>query len=137
MSFFNTKQALIQQLLTVVDSSDISFENKKYDPTGKEFWCAAYFNSSTSETMGKTVDSGDQLFGFFQVSLFVPRNLPTFDNTIFQKVDLIKSAFKETTSISYNTQIVDILDSNVNDSSTNESWFQKNLTINYMTFSEK
>ena len=137
MSFFNTKQALIQQLLTVVNSSDIAFENKKYDPTGKEFWCATYFNSSTSETMGKTVDSGDQIFGFFQVSLFVPRNLPTFDNTIFQKVDLIKSAFKETTSISYNTQIVDILETTTNNSQVNESWLKRDLTINYMTFSAR
>ncbi len=137
MSYLNTKQALIQQLKTVASVDDVAFENKEFNPEGKQFWYAAYFRPATSESNGKTLESSDLQYGFFQVSVFVPRNLDSFDNLIYEKTDLILGAFKETTSVSYNGQIVDILDHGLNDNSSQESWFRKDITINYLTFSEK
>lgn len=137
MSYLDTKQALIQNLLTIVGDDEIAFENKKFKPEGKEFWFAAYFRPATAESTGKTLSSSDQQFGFFQVSVFTQRDIPEFDNLILEKIDLIINGFKNTTSISYNGQIVDILESEVNEGRTNESWYQKDITINYLTFSAR
>lgn len=135
MSYINTKQALIQQLLTVVSGDDVAFENKSFDPTGKPFWYAAFFRPATTETTGKTLTSSDQQFGFFQVSVFVKRNTAEYDNLQLEKIDLVLSAFKNTTSISFNGHNVDILETTVNNGRTSESWFQRDMTINYVTFS--
>lgn len=137
MSYLNTKQALVQQLLTVATASNIAFENKEFNPAGKEFWYAAYFKPATTESTGKTLDSSDQQYGFFQVSVFTERNMADFDNLSLEKVDLILSAFQNTTSITYSGQKVDILETTVNDGRVSESWYQRDMTINYLTFSER
>jgi hypothetical protein len=137
MSYLDTKQALLQQLLTVANSSQIAFENKTFDPTGSEFWYAAYFKPATTESTGKTLASSDQQYGFFQVSVFTERNLPAYDNLSLQKIDLILSAFKNTTTIAYNGQKVDILETTINDGRVSESWYQRDMTIYYLTFSER
>ena len=137
MSYLDTKQALVQQLLTVAEDDEIAFENNKYDPAGRSFWFAAFFRPSTTESTGKTTTSADQQFGFFQVSVFVSRDDGQYDNLQLEKVDLILSAFKNTTRLSYNGQIVDILETEVNEGRSNEGWFQRDMTINYLTFSER
>ena len=137
MSYLSTKQALIQQLLTVASADDIAFENKDYDPAAKDFYYACYFLPQVTESTGKTLASSDQQFGAFQVSVFVSRNRADFDNLQMEKIDLILSAFKNTTSTTYNNQKVDILESTVNGGIVLDSWFKRDITINYMTFSER
>lgn len=137
MSELNTKQALVQQLLTVADSSDIAFENKDFNPDGKPFWFACYYRGATEESTGKTLTSSDQAFGFFQVAVYTERNLSNYDNLLLEKVDLIKSAFRNTASVTYSGQRVYILDTSSNDARPENGWFKKDLTINYMTFSAR
>ena len=137
MSELNTKQALVQQLLTVADSADVAFENKDFDPSGKPFWFACYYRNATEESTGKTLASSDQSFGFFQVTVYTERNLVNYDNLLLEKFDLIKSAFRNTTSVTHSGQKVDILETTSTDARPESGWFKKDLSINYMTFSAR
>ena len=138
MSYLNTKQALIQQLLTSgISADDIAFENKNFDPKGKSTWYAAYFMPVTTESTGKTLASSDEQRGFFQVSVFTKLNLTDYDNTQLAAVDSVLSVFKYNTQTVYNGQQVYILESSLNNGIENESWFKRDISVNYLTFSSR
>tara|TARA_R110000796_G_scaffold3362_1_gene13191 strand:- start:3 stop:431 length:429 start_codon:yes stop_codon:yes gene_type:complete len=141
MSYLKTKQALITQLLatpiTGITGADIAFENNDFNPTGKSLWLACYFIPATSETLGKTTASSDEQRGIFQVSVFVALNSINYDNAQLTAIDEILSGFLYNTNIVYNVQKVDILTSEVNNGSESEAWFQRDISINYLTFSER
>ena len=138
MSYLDTKQALIQQLLTAgINPSDIAFENKNFDPKNKSLWYSAYFIPASTDMMGKTQMSSDEHRGIFQVSVFVKLNSTTFDNTQLTAIDSVLSVFKYNTKTVYNTQTVSILSSTVNNGVETESWFQRDISINYLTFSTR
>ena len=141
MSYYDTKQALIQQLtsitITGITSNDISYENSGFNPNGKSKFIAGYFIPATSEIMGKTSASSDYQRGIFQVSVFVKLNSDDYDNTQLQIIDSITTGFVYNTVTVYNGQKVQILESTVNSGSENESWFKCDISINYLTFSNR
>lgn len=138
MSYLDIKQALIQQLLTAgIADTEIAFENKKFDPANKSFWLAAYFMPATTGILGKTSASGDEQRGVFQVSVFQELDDENFDNLNLTKIDEVLSVFQFGTSTVYNGQQVDILSSTVNNGTENESWFKRDISVNYLTFSER
>jgi len=141
MSYYNTKQALITQLLGAsipnITSNDIAFENKDFDPKNKSLWLAVYFIPATTDMMGKTSTSSDEQRGVFQVSVFVSLNNNDYDNTQLQTIDAILSAFQYNSQTVYNTQTVDILESTANNGTENESWFKRDISINYLTYSTR
>lgn len=141
MSYFKTKQALITQLLAAsipnITSDDIAFENKDFDPSNKPLWLALYFIPATTGMMGKTPASSDEQRGVFQVSVFTSLNNNDYDNVQLQIIDSILSAFQYNSSTVYNNQKVDILESTVNNGTENESWFKRDISINYLTFSTR
>ena len=141
MSYYDTKQALITQLVGAsiagITSADIAFENKDFDPSGKSIWLSCYFIPATSEMMGKTSTSGNEDRGIFQVSVFVALNNNDYDNAQLQAVDSILSSFQYNSSTVYNGQKVSILNSTVNNGTENESWFKRDISINYLTFSTR
>ena len=141
MSYFKTKQALITQLLGAsipnITSGDIAFENKDFDPANKSLWLACYFIPATADSMGKTSASSDEQRGVFQVSVFTSLNNNDYDNAQLQTIDSILSAFQYNSSTVYNNQNVDILESTVNNGTENESWFKRDISINYLTFSTR
>ena len=141
MSYYNTKQALLTQLInnlpTGLTVDDVSFENKKFNPTNKTAWLSAYFFPATSESTGKTQASSDEHRGFMQVSVFVALNSGEYDNRQLGIVDEIINAFSYNTKMDFLTQTVQTLDSTVNTGEENESWYQRVITINYLTFSNR
>lgn len=141
MSYLNTKQAFVTYLLsnlpTGLTSADVAFENNKFDPTNKSLWLAAYFIPVSTEMMGKTSTSGDEQRGLFQISVFVALNNNDFDNTQLTAIDELITVFKYNTVLVYNTQTVDILESTVNTGSESDAYFQRDISINYLTFSER
>ena len=141
MSYFKTKQALITQLLGAsipnITSGDIAFENKDFDPANKSLWLACYFIPATADSMGKTSASSDEQRGVFQVSVFTSLNNNDYDNAQLQTIDSVLSAFQYNSSTVYNNQNVDILESTVNNGTENESWFKRDISINYLTFSTR
>jgi len=141
MSQLNTKQAFISHLInnlpTGVTVNDVAFENKKFNPKGKGLWLAAYYIPATSDMMGKSTTDRDEERGLYQVSVFVPLNSDNYDNVQLQAIDELKSAFSYNTELVYNDQIVSVLDSETNAGVESESWFQRDLTINFLTFTNR
>jgi hypothetical protein len=138
MSYNDSKKALLTQLLatpvTGITSADIAFENKDFNPVGKALWLACYFIPATSDSLGKTLASSDEQRGIFQISVFVAMNSDNYDNAQFTAIDEILAGFRYSTSTVYNSTTVDILDSTVNNGTENESWFKRDISINYLTF---
>ena len=141
MSYLDTKQALIQQLLTVTSAlftaDDIAYENNTFDPASKTAWLESFFIPATSEANSKDVNATYEDRGTFQVSVFVKLNSGDYDNNQLQIVDDILKSFKSNSSIVYNDQVVDILDSTVNNGLSSDAWFKRDISINYFTFSAR
>ena len=137
MSYLKTKKALLTQLLTVVDVGDLALENKKFDPSNKAVWYAAYFLPVSTDALGKTNTSGDEQRGVFQVSVFININRFDYDDSQLSAIDSILSSFTYNTNLMYNGQTVDILTSEVNSGSESEAWYQRDISINYLTFSTR
>lgn len=141
MSYLDTRQALMTQLSNAnipgVSIEDIAIEGDFFDPSGKDLWLAAYFIPASSEIMGKTPASGNDDRGTFQVSVFIPLNSGMYDTRQLQTIDSVLSAFQYNSSTVYNGQTVQILESSVNNGLENESWFKRDISINYLTFSNR
>ena len=141
MSYFETKRAMTTHLLnnlpTGLTGDDVAFENYKFDPANKPLWLAAYFIPATTESMGKTGASGDEQRGIFQISVFVALNSNKFDEAQLLAIDELISAFKYNTQMVYNTQTVQALESTVNTGSESEAWYQRDISVNYLTFSSR
>lgn len=141
MSYLNSKQACITHLINNLPSglttADVAFENRKFDPSNKDLWLAAYFIPASTEAMGQSASSGDENRGVFQISVFVSINGGDYDNTQLSAIDELISAFKYNTQMVYNTQTVQVLESTVNTGSENEAWFQRDISVNYLTFSDR
>ena len=137
MSYLKVKKALLTKLLTAVSANDLALENKKFDPSNKSLWYAAYFLPTSTDSMGKTSASSDEQRGIFQVSVFIDINRFDYDYSQLQAIDNILAAFTYNTSLVYNGQKVDILTSDVNSGSESEAWYQRDISINYLTFSER
>ena len=141
MSYYNTKQALITQFINGLPSglttSDVAFENKDFNPKNKPLWLACYFIPATTDMMGKSSTSSDEQRGVFQVSVFTSLNNDDYDSVQLQTIDSLLSAFQYNSSTVYNTQQVDILESTVNNGIENESWFKRDISVNYLTFSTR
>ena len=137
MSYKNTKKALVKQLLTGIGKADIAFENKYFNAKGRDSWVACYFRPTLTNSTGKTLQSSDEQRGFFQVSVFINANNKDYDYAQLEIVDDILSAFQNTTSITFDNQTVDILESTLTPGSIDEPWFKRDITINYLTFSTR
>jgi len=141
MSYHKTKQALITQFLstniTGLSTNDIAFQNRFFDPANKALWVALSFIPATSVIMGKTTTDKNEDRGIFQVSVFVPVDNYQFDNVQTIAIDEILAGFQYNTNTVYNDQRVDILESTVNQGAESESWFQRDISINYLTFSTR
>ena len=137
MSYLDTRQALIQKLIdtsiTGITSADISYENSGFNPNGKSKFIAGYFIPATSETTGKELAAIQERRGVFQVSVYVKLDSGQSDITQLQIVDSILSGFVYGSEAVYNGQTVSILESTINSGSENESWFKRDVSINYLT----
>lgn len=141
MSYSDTKNAFITHLLanlpTGLTSDDVAFENRRFKPANKPLWIAAYFLPVSTESVGKTDASSDENRGLFQVSVFVDINSDQFDTLQLTAIDELITAFKYNTQLVYNTQTVDTLESTVNNGSESEAYYQRDVSINYLTFSTR
>jgi len=139
MSYYDTKQALIKRLLdaSIVDSNNIAFENDEFNPANKNVWLAVYFIPATTDSLGKTSSDFDDQRGIFQISVYVKKNTGEYDNLQIQTIDSIKSAFRYNDQLVYNTQTVSVLNSTTNNGIEVESWFKRDVSINYLTFSQR
>lgn len=141
MSYLDSKQALVTHLINNLPSglttADVAFENRRFDPANKPLWLAAYFIPASTEMMGKSITDSDEQRGIFQVSVFVALNSDEFDTAQLTAIDELITAFKYNTQMVYNTQTVSALESTVNTGSESEAYYQRDISINYLTFSTR
>ena len=137
MSYLDTKQALITKLLatsiTGIDTADIAYENNDFNPSGKSKYIASYFIPATSDSTGKELNAMQEQRGIFQVTVFIKLNSGNYDNDQLQIIDDILAGFQYNSVTVYNAQTVCILESTVNSGSENESWFKRDISIDYLT----
>jgi len=137
MSYFDTRQALIQRLIntsiTGITAADISYENSDFDPKGKSKFIAGYFIPATSETTGKELAAIQERRGIFQISVYVKLDSGQSDTAQLQIIDDILSGFAYGSVEVYNGQTINILESTVNSGSENEAWFKRDVSITYLT----
>jgi hypothetical protein len=87
--------------------------------------------------MGKSATDKDEQRGIFQISVFVSLNNEKFDNAQLTVIDELVGAFKYNTNMVYTTQTVTTLESTVNTGSESEAWYQRDISINYLTFTSR
>ena len=137
MSYFDTRQALIQRLIntsiTGITAAEISYENSDFDPKGKSKFIACYFIPATSETTGKELAAIQERRGIFQISVYVKLDSGQSDTAQLQMIDDILSGFAYGSVEVYNGQTINILESTVNSGSENEAWFKRDVSITYLT----
>ena len=141
MSYLDTRQALITQFLatsvTGLTADNVASDNAFFDPANKSLWVMLTVIPATSEAMGKTTLDKNEDRGILQVSIFVAVN--TKDRSILSAtaVDEVRAGFQYNSSTVYNGQQVDILNITANQGRVKESWFQTDISINYLTFSNR
>ena len=137
MSYLDTRQALLTKLAAaaLVPSTSIAYENKSFDPSGLSIWLSPFFIPATDGIMGKTSGSRNEHRGIFQVSVYVSKNATNFDSDQLDKIDDIISEFSYGSSATYSAQTVEVLESTVNGGRESESWYVRDISINYLTFS--
>tara|TARA_R110000764_G_scaffold108688_4_gene194608 strand:- start:1755 stop:2183 length:429 start_codon:yes stop_codon:yes gene_type:complete len=141
MSYLDTRQALVTQFLaasvTGLTVSDIDSGLEFFDPKNKSLWVALTVIPASSEAMAKTTVDKNEDRGIFQVSVFIPVSIKDRAIVAATAVDEIRTGFQYNSSTVYNGQQVDILDITVNQGRVTEAWFQTDISINYLTFSNR
>ena len=146
MSQLDTERALndnlINNLPSLITINDVAFENfsvdgKAFKPANKDTWIACYFRPATSDAMSKDDDSTEEDRGFFQVSMFSKLLSPTGNRDLLTLTDGIKSAFKQNRKLVYNGQTVELLNSTTSEGSESDAYYQRIISINYMTFTSR
>ena len=141
MSYLNTRQALVTQFLattvTGLNVADIATDNEFFDPTDKSLWVMLSVIPATSDAMGKATTDKNEDRGILQVSVFIPVNFKDRSILSATAVDEIRTGFQFNSSTVYNGQQVSIQDTTVNQGRVTESWFQTDISINYLTFSNR
>ena len=136
MSQLSIRDALLSQSITTLTpliGSNLVYENKNFNPEGLDAWASFHFVPATSETMGKTASSSDDERGFIQLSIYIKANALTFDNQQLSIIDSIKKDFYYGAIIGETS----ILEVTLNNGYTVESWFKRDLTINYTSYQSR
>ena len=132
MNLLDVRDALAQ---AVIDNTPvpIAYENSGFDPVGLDAWVDIQFIPATSEAMGKQQDSNDDERGIFQISVFVKSNADDYDNQQWAIILGFKSIFFNSAVIGD----VDILEVTTNGGYPVESWYKRDISINYMAFTKR
>ena len=136
MSYIDTRNALFAGALSGL-SVPVAMPNISFDPKGAAAWVALYFIPATSQSLGKTQSSGDERRGLLQVSVYITADLIDYDTKQLQIIDELTSIFWDGSVLTSNTQEVHILESTANEGSVNGSYFKRDLTINYVTITQR
>ena len=132
MNLLDVRNALVQ---AVIDNAtvQIAYENSGFDPVGLDAFISTHFMPATSEAMGKLQDSNDDERGVFQISVFVKSNADDYDNQQWAIILGFKSIFFNSAVIGD----VDILEVTTNGGYAVESWYKRDISVNYMSFTDR
>jgi hypothetical protein len=132
MNQLDIRNALLQ---AVIDNKTVPLanENSGFKPIGLDSYISTHFIPATSEPMGKLQASNDDDRGIFQISVFVKLNADDYDNEQIQIIDAFKTVF-------FNSAVIGGVF--INEVTTNggypvESWYKRDISINYMAFTTR
>ena len=133
------RDALAQNLTAagILPITDIAFENTEFDPAGKSAYLAFFYFPALDQATGKTIASADDQTGFIQISVFTRLQNNDYGKDYLGLLDQIKAAFYSGKQLTYNTQLVELLDSDYINPSEGDGWYQGGLTINYQAFKQR
>lgn len=139
MSYLDLQQALLTKLINsaIFANGDIAYENKAFDPTGKTEWCSINIIPATEEAAGKTATSSNQREGILQISVCVERDSYNYANRQLELIDEIITEFSYNSSETFNGQTVQILETEVSSGRTVDSWYVRDVSINYLLFATR
>ena len=141
MSELDITQALITKFMTVpvtgLTNDDIDTDLGVFKTAGKSIFVKLINVMATSTAMGKSSLDKNSEAGFLQVSVFIPMSTVYRRIVMSTAVDEIRAGFQFNSPTTYNGQKVTILNSTVNQGRETEAWFQRDITINYLTFSNR
>ena len=132
MNLLDVRNALVQ---AVIDNATvpIAYENSGFDPSALDAWVDIQFIPATSEAMGKQQDSNDDERGVFQISVFVKSNADDYDNQQWAIILGFKSIFFNSAVIGD----VEIKEVTTNGGYPVESWYKRDISINYIAFTTR
>jgi len=136
MSQLAIRNSLLTQVIATVNARlglQLAYENKDFDTNGLGAWCSFHFNPATSESMGKTLTFVDDERGFIQVSVYVKLNAPDYDNQQLTIIDELKKDFYYGVTLDN----VNILEVTLNNGFIVQSYYKRDLTINYTSFQDR
>ena len=88
---------------------------------------------SIQESLGKSGASSDDERGFIQLSIYIKSNALTYDNQQLTIIDAIKKDFFYGATMGE----VGILEVTLNNGFTVESWFKRDITVNYTSYQNR
>ncbi len=137
MSLKDTRNAFVSKIITAT-ALPVAYENAGFDPSNLDSWLAVYLIPATTGSLGKTIGSGDDHYGIFQISVYVKAdNKTAYDSVQLDIIDDLTTAFYYGSVLISNTQEVHILESTVNEGSRNGAWFKRDISVNYFTITQR
>jgi len=136
MSQLQIRNDLLDQAITTLAplvGANVAYENINFEPEGLDKWCSLHFVPATSESMGKSAASSDDERGFLQISVYIKTNALTYDNEQLEIIDAIKQDFFYSAIIG----TTNILEVTLNNGYTSESWYKRDISINYLSFQSR
>ena len=130
MSSITLRDSLLTGVKGVVPIGNIATENTKFNPNALNYFVAVFYMPSTVEPLGKQKPSRDDWRGVFQVSIFVKLNAIDYDNQQLQIADDLKSTF----FVGATVGDAFIESAELNQGSTEDGWFKRDLSINYISY---
>jgi hypothetical protein len=130
MSSLTLRNALIQGVQSAIPGTSIAYENAEFNPNQLSAFVAVFYMPATVEALGKQKPSSDDWRGVFQVSIFVKLNAIDYDNQQLQIADDLKSTF----FVGAKVGGVFIESAVLNDGGTEDGWFKRDLSINYISY---
>lgn len=136
MSYLNTRQGLLKKLINaaIVDATEIAYEGISFNPSGIDVWVEISLIPVSDEILGKTGVSRNQREGIFQISVYTKKNDINLEIEQLSIIDDLIEEFSYNSKVTFNRQEITILESSVTAGRIVESWFVRDISINYLTF---
>jgi hypothetical protein len=136
MSQLQIRNDLLAQAISTIKTGlglDLAYENKDFNPDGLDAWCSFHFVPATSESLGKGGSSCDDERGFIQISAHVKTNALDYDNHQLAIIDEVKKSFYNSATIGSTT----ILEVTTNNGYIVDSFYRRDITINYTSYQQR
>lgn len=130
----NLKSGLLTGL-PIIPAADVSWQNRTFEPEGKEMWASVFFVSNPLD--GDTIGEGgrDSLTGFLQIDF----NTATFigEELALEWTEKALNYFPHGRVFSSAGQKVEIIESGISQGRIVDNYYRKSLTAGFRAFASR